>query len=68
LIALSREAQRLLPVEEKAIRSINGLNIGYANLGLADLEAARLAFEQALEEGIAGRTFYAAIYGVLFIS
>jgi LuxR family maltose regulon positive regulatory protein len=63
LIQLSREAQRLLPIEQKAIRSINDLNIGYAYLGLADLEAARQAFEQALEEGMAGRNFYAAIYG-----
>jgi LuxR family maltose regulon positive regulatory protein len=63
LIALSREAQGLLPAEEKAIRSINGLNIGYANLGLGDLAQARLAFSQALEDGVAGGNFYAAIYG-----
>jgi LuxR family maltose regulon positive regulatory protein len=63
LIALSRESQRLLPVEEKAIRSINGLNIGYGYLGLGDLAQARLAFEQALEDGISGENFYAAIYG-----
>ena len=63
LIALSREALLLLPAEEKAIRSINNLNIGYAYLGLGDLEAASLAFEQALEEGLSGRNFYAAIYG-----
>jgi len=63
LIALSREAQRLLPVEAKAIRSINDLNIGYAYLGLNDLEAARPAFQQAQEEGISGGNFYAAIYG-----
>jgi LuxR family maltose regulon positive regulatory protein len=63
LIALSREAQRLLPGGEKAIRSINDLNIGYAYLGLADLESAGLAFQQAQDEGISGRNFYAAIYG-----
>jgi LuxR family maltose regulon positive regulatory protein len=63
LITLSWEAQRLLPVEEKAIRSINDLNIGYAYLGLADLAQARLAFQQALEDGVAGSNFYAAIYG-----
>ena len=40
LIALSQEAQRLLPEEEKAIRSVNALNIGYGYLALADLEAA----------------------------
>jgi len=63
LIALSREAQRLLPVEEKAIRSINDLNIGYAYLGMSNMEAAKPAFEQALEEGLAGKNYYAAIYG-----
>ncbi len=40
LIALSQEAQRLLPEEEKAIRSVNALNIGYGYLALADLQAA----------------------------
>ena len=63
LIALSREAQRLLPANEKAIRSINSLNVGYAYLGLANLEAAALAFQQGLEDGLSGRNFYAAIYG-----
>jgi ATP/maltotriose-dependent transcriptional regulator MalT len=63
LIALSREAQRLLPVEEKAIRSVNELNVGYAYLAMSDLQAARLAFEKALEDGVSGRNFYAAIYG-----
>ena len=63
LIVLSREAQRLLPIEEKAIRSINDLNIGYAYLGLADLQAANLAFQQAQEDGLSGGNFYAAIYG-----
>jgi LuxR family maltose regulon positive regulatory protein len=63
LIALSREAQRLLPAGEKAIRSINELNIGYAYLGLADLAQARLAFQQAQEDGLSGGNFYAAIYG-----
>ncbi|HLE52169.1 MAG TPA: LuxR C-terminal-related transcriptional regulator [Anaerolineales bacterium] len=63
LIALSQEAQRLLPVEEKAIRSTADLNIGYGYLALADLEAASLAFNQTLEDGLAGGNFYAAIYG-----
>ena len=63
MIALSQEAQRLLPVEEQAIRSINDLNIGYAYLGLGDLAQAKLAFEQALEDGVSGGNFYAAIYG-----
>jgi LuxR family transcriptional regulator, maltose regulon positive regulatory protein len=63
LIALSQEAQRLLPVEEKGIRSVNALTIGVRYLALADLEAASLAFKQALEDGLAGGNFYAAIYG-----
>lgn len=63
LIALSQEAQRLLPVEEKGIRSVNALTIGIRYLALADLEAASLAFKQALEDGLAGGNFYAAIYG-----
>jgi LuxR family maltose regulon positive regulatory protein len=63
LIALSQEAQRLLPVEEKAIRSTASLNIGYGYLALTDLEAASLAFNQTLEDGLAGGNYYAAIYG-----
>ncbi len=63
LIAISQEAQRLLPTEEKAIRSINELNIGYAYLGMANLEAAKLAFQRAQEDGLSSGNFYAAIYG-----
>jgi LuxR family maltose regulon positive regulatory protein len=63
LIALAREAQRLLPVEEKATRSVNAMNMGYAYLAQADLEAASLAFRQTLEEGLSGSNYYAAIYG-----
>jgi LuxR family maltose regulon positive regulatory protein len=63
LIALAQEAQRLLPVDEKAIRSAVALNIGYGYQALADLEAASLAFKQALEDGLSGGNFYAAIYG-----
>jgi LuxR family maltose regulon positive regulatory protein len=63
LIALSHEALRLLPIEERAIRSVNALNIGVRYLALADLEAASLGFKQALEDGISGGNFYAAIYG-----
>jgi LuxR family maltose regulon positive regulatory protein len=63
LIALSKEALRLLPVEEKAIRSAAALNIGYGYQALADLEAASLAFRQVQEDGLAGGNFYAAIYG-----
>jgi LuxR family maltose regulon positive regulatory protein len=63
LLALSQKAQRLLPEDEKAIRSANALNIGYGYLILADLEAANLAFRQALEDGLPGGNYYAAIYG-----
>jgi len=63
MIALSLEAQRLLPEDEKAIRSVNAMNIGYGYLVLADLEAASLAFKQTLEDGLAGGNLYAAIYG-----
>jgi LuxR family maltose regulon positive regulatory protein len=63
LIALSRKAQQLLPEQERAVRSVNALNIGYAHLVLADLEAAELAYQHALEDGLAGGNLYAAIYG-----
>jgi LuxR family maltose regulon positive regulatory protein len=63
LIALTREAQRLLPKEEKAIRSTATLNTGYGYLALADLEAASLAFNQTLDDGLSGGNYYAAIYG-----
>jgi LuxR family maltose regulon positive regulatory protein len=62
-IALSQEAQQLLPVEEKGIRSVNAMNIGFGYMALADLEAASLAFKQTLEDGISGGNLYAAIYG-----
>jgi LuxR family maltose regulon positive regulatory protein len=62
-IALSQEALRLLPVEEKAIRSINALNIGVAYKSLADLPAAGQALRQVLEDGLSGGNYYAAIYG-----
>ena len=67
LIALSQEAQRLLPVEEKAIRSTTALNIGHGYLALADLEAASRAFQQALDDGLSGGNFYAAIYGPFYL-
>lgn len=63
LLATSQEAQRLLPEDEKAIRSVNALNIGYAYTALADLPAAEQAYAQALEDGVAGGNWYAAIYG-----
>jgi LuxR family transcriptional regulator, maltose regulon positive regulatory protein len=63
LIALSQEAVRLLPEQERAIRSVNGLNIGYGYLVRADIRAAELAYEQTLADGLAGGNLYAAIYG-----
>jgi LuxR family maltose regulon positive regulatory protein len=63
LIAVSQEALRLLPPEAKAIRSTAALNMGYGYLALADMESARRAFDQTLEDGLSGGNFYAAIYG-----
>ena len=63
LIALSQEAQRLLPAEEKAIRSTTALNIGYGYQALSDLEAANHAFRQAMEDGLSGGNYYAGAYG-----
>lgn len=63
LIETSQRALRLLPAGEKAIRSVNALNIGHGYSALADLPAAERAFQQAFEDGIAGGNFYAAIYG-----
>ena len=63
LIETSQKAQRLLPQDEKGIRSVNALNIGYGYLALADLPAAEKAYKQAFEDGVAGGNFYAAVYG-----
>jgi LuxR family maltose regulon positive regulatory protein len=63
LIEASQEAQRRLPEDEKAIRGVNALNIGYGYIVLDDLSAAEKAYKQAFEDGVAGRNFYAAAYG-----
>jgi len=63
LIKTSQKAQHLLPEGEKAIRSVNALNIGYGYEALADWPAAERAFKQAFEDGVAGGNFYAAING-----
>ncbi|MFN8440297.1 MAG: LuxR C-terminal-related transcriptional regulator [Caldilineaceae bacterium] len=63
LIETSQRAQQLLPKGEKALRSVNALNIGHGYAALADLPAAERAFQQAFEDGIASGNFYAAIYG-----
>lgn len=62
LIEASQEALRLLPQDEKGIRSVNALNIGYGYVALADVLAAEKAFKQALEDGLAGGNLYAAVY------
>jgi len=63
LIETSQRAQRLLPEDAKAIRSVNALNIGHGYAALADLPAAERAFQQTFEDGVAGGNFYAGIYG-----
>ncbi len=63
LIETSQRALQLLPEDEKGIRSVNALNIGYAYLALADLSAAEKAYRQAFEDGVTGGDFYAAVYG-----
>lgn len=63
LIEISQRAQRLLPEDEKGIRSVNALNIGYGYAALADYPAAERAYQKAFEDGMAGGNYYAAIYG-----
>ena len=63
MIETSQKARRLLPEDEKAIRSVNAMVAGNGYMTLADLPAAEKAFKQTLEEGVAGGNFYAAIYG-----
>ena len=65
LIETSQKAQQLLPENEKGIRSVNALNIGYGYTALADLPAAEKAYKQAFEDGVAGGNWYAAIYGAI---
>ncbi|MCQ3937637.1 MAG: hypothetical protein DPW18_11410 [Chloroflexi bacterium] len=63
LIETAQKAQRFLPQDEKAIRSVNAMVIGNGYTALADLPAAEMAFKQTLEDGTAGGNFYAAVYG-----
>jgi LuxR family maltose regulon positive regulatory protein len=63
LIELAQRAQTLLPEGEKNIRSVNAMLIGNGYTALANLPAAEKAFEQTVEDGVAGGNFYAAIYG-----
>jgi LuxR family maltose regulon positive regulatory protein len=63
LITTSQRAQELLPENEKGMRSVNALNIGYGYMRLGDLPAAAKAYQQVVEDGIAGRNWYAAVYG-----
>jgi LuxR family transcriptional regulator, maltose regulon positive regulatory protein len=63
LIATSQRAQELLPEDEKGIRSVNALNIGYGYMRLGDLTSAEKAYRQVVEDGVAGGNWYAAVYG-----
>jgi LuxR family maltose regulon positive regulatory protein len=63
LIATSQRAQELLPEDEKGIRSVNALNIGYGYIRLGDLPSAEKAYTQVVEDGVAGGNWYAAVYG-----
>jgi LuxR family maltose regulon positive regulatory protein len=63
LIATSQKAQELLPEDEKGIRSVNALIIGYGMMRLGDLRLAEKAYHQVVEDGIAGGNWYAAVYG-----
>jgi LuxR family maltose regulon positive regulatory protein len=67
LIATSQRAQELLPQDEKGIRSVNALSIGYGYMRLGDLPAAEKAYQQVVEDGIAGGNWYAAIYGQMAV-
>ncbi|HEY7507304.1 MAG TPA: LuxR C-terminal-related transcriptional regulator, partial [Nitrososphaera sp.] len=49
--------------EEKGIRSVNALNIGYGYMRLGDLPSAEKAYQQVVEDGVAGGNWYAAVYG-----
>ena len=59
----AQKAQKLLPEDEKAIRSVNSMIIANEYTALADLPAAEMAFKQTFEDGVAGKNYYAAIYG-----
>ena len=63
LIATSQRAQELLPDDEKGIRSVNALNIGYGYMRLGDLPSAEKAYQQVVDDGVAGGNWYAAVYG-----
>ena len=63
LIATSQKAQELLPESERGIRSVNALNIGYGYMRLGDLPSAAMAYQQVVDDGVAGGNWYAAIYG-----
>jgi len=63
LIEVAQKALQLLPEDQKATRSVNYLNLGDGYAALADLPSAEKSFNQAVEDGVAGGNFYAAIYG-----
>jgi len=63
LIEIAQKALRLLPEDEKAIRSVNFMNLGNSYTTLMNLPAAEKAYQQALDDGVAGGNYYAAVYG-----
>jgi LuxR family maltose regulon positive regulatory protein len=63
LIATSQRAQEFLPEDQKGIRSVNALNIGYGYMRLGDLLSAEKAYQQVVQDGVAGGNWYAAVYG-----
>ncbi|UCF96606.1 MAG: hypothetical protein JSV89_15715 [Spirochaetaceae bacterium] len=64
LIALSERANSLLPKEDKAIRCMNELNIGYARLEMAELAEAKRAYRLAYEHGLQGGNHYVAVFAL----
>jgi LuxR family maltose regulon positive regulatory protein len=64
LIELSERANDLLPKEDKAIRCVNELNVGYARLEMAELGEAMRAYRLAYEHGIQGGNHYVAVFAL----
>lgn len=61
IIALSEQAQALLPPEDTALRCANALNIAYARMSLCDTAGAEAALMEAERLGLAGRNYFAAV-------
>lgn len=63
LVEIGLNAQRLLPEDEKGIRSVTWLSIGEGYTVQAKLPEAEQAYQQLLADGVAGGNYYAAVYG-----